>query len=225
MGSVTMGRSAPTLPPALTSSRQPLCRLPGPPSRPGHLPPKHPPSHAACAKPLFPVGVSHPSGWWCCNLLPTPASLPAPASQQLGWVLAAPSSVLGAVSWGPLSAVHTDQTWHRKAAPSGDRAPQACGPHCSKSAYGPWKLLCVRAQLLSRVQLIMTPWTVAHQAPLSTGFSRQECWSGLPCPPPGDLPHPGIEPASFKAPALQEDSFTTKPPGKPSHPGKYSMYT
>ena len=41
-----------------------------------------------------------------------------------------------------------------------------------------------------------TPWTVAHQAPLSIGFSRQESWSGLPCPPPGDLPDPGIEPAS-----------------------------
>ena len=44
-----------------------------------------------------------------------------------------------------------------------------------------------------------------HQPPLSVGFSRQECWSGLPCPPPGDLPHPGTEPES---PALQADSFT-----------------
>ena len=50
------------------------------------------------------------------------------------------------------------------------------------------------AQLLSRVWLFATPWTVAQQAPLSTGFSRQEYWSGLPCPPPGDLPVPGIEP-------------------------------
>ena len=49
-----------------------------------------------------------------------------------------------------------------------------------------------------------TPWTAAHQAPLSMGFSRQEYWSGLPCPSPGHLPHPGIEPAS---PALQADSF------------------
>ena len=105
----------------------------------------------------FTTCEEEPSGRWCCNLLPTPASLPAPASQQPGWVLAAPSSMLGAVSWGPLSAVHTDQTWSRKAAPSGGRAPQACGPHCSKSAYGPWKLLCVHAQLLSHVQLVMTP--------------------------------------------------------------------
>ena len=49
-----------------------------------------------------------------------------------------------------------------------------------------------------------TPWTAAHQAPLSMGFSRQEQWSGLPCPPPGDRPNPGIEPTS---PALQVDSL------------------
>ena len=62
-----------------------------------------------------------------------------------------------------------------------------------------------------------TPWTIAHQAPLSMGFSRQEYWSGLPCPPPGDLPHPGIEPRS---PALQADSLTAEPPGKPSKHSK-----
>ena len=56
----------------------------------------------------------------------------------------------------------------------------------------------------SRVQLFETPWTVAHQAPLSTGFSRQEYWSGLPLPSPGDLPDPGVEPVS---PALQADSL------------------
>ena len=51
------------------------------------------------------------------------------------------------------------------------------------------------AQLLSHVWLLVTPWTVAHQVPLSMGFSRQEYWSGLPFPPPGYLPKPGIEPA------------------------------
>ena len=51
----------------------------------------------------------------------------------------------------------------------------------------------------SRVQLCVTPWTVAHQAPLSMGFSRQEYWSGLPFPSPGDLPNPGMEP---RLPAL-----------------------
>ena len=54
----------------------------------------------------------------------------------------------------------------------------------------------------------VTPWVVAHQAPLSTGFSQQEYWSGLPFPPPGDLPHPGIEPGS---PALQADSLQLSP--------------
>ena len=49
----------------------------------------------------------------------------------------------------------------------------------------------------SHVRLFATPWTVARQAPLSMGFSRQEYWSGVPCPPPGDLPDPGIKPASF----------------------------
>ena len=52
-------------------------------------------------------------------------------------------------------------------------------------------------------------WTVALQAPLSKGFSRQECWSGLPCPPPGDLPHPGIEPVSLMSPALADGFFNT----------------
>ena len=59
--------------------------------------------------------------------------------------------------------------------------------------------------------LFATPWTVAHQAPLSMGFSRQEYWSGLPFPSPGDLPDPGIEPRS---PALQADPLTSEPPGK-----------
>ena len=58
----------------------------------------------------------------------------------------------------------------------------------------------------------MTPWTVAHQAPLSMEFSRQEYWSGLPCPSPGDLPDPGIKPRS---PVLQADSLPPEPPGKP----------
>ena len=65
--------------------------------------------------------------------------------------------------------------------------------------------------VFSRVRLLATLWTAARQAPLSLGFSRQECWSGSPCPPPGDLPDPGIEPAS---PALQADSLLSEPSGK-----------
>ena len=64
----------------------------------------------------------------------------------------------------------------------------------------------------SHVRLFVTPWTEACQAPLSMGFSRQECWSGLPCPSPEDLPNPEIEPGS---PALTDGFFTAKPPGKP----------
>ena len=72
-----------------------------------------------------------------------------------------------------------------------------------------WK---VKVKSLSSVQLVATPWTAAYQAPLSMGFSRQEYWSRLPCPPPGDLPNPGIEPGS---PALQVDALPAKLPGKP----------
>ena len=64
---------------------------------------------------------------------------------------------------------------------------------------------------LSRVQLFAAPWTVAYQAPPSMGFSRQECWSLLPFPSPGDLPDPGIEAGS---PALQADTLPSEPPGK-----------
>ena len=67
----------------------------------------------------------------------------------------------------------------------------------------------VGAQSLSRVRLFATPWTVAHQAPLSTGFSRQGCWSGLPYPPPGDLPDPKIKSTSLTSPALAGRFFTT----------------
>ena len=68
--------------------------------------------------------------------------------------------------------------------------------------------VCVSLSVLSESA---TPSTVAHQAPLSKGFSRQEYWSGLPFPSPGDLPDPGIEPTF---PALQADSLLSEPPGK-----------
>ena len=72
---------------------------------------------------------------------------------------------------------------------------------------------CVCVKSLSRVLLFATLWTVARQAPLSMGFSRQEYWSGLPFPSPGDLPNPGIEPGF---PALQADALSSEPPGKPN---------
>ena len=67
----------------------------------------------------------------------------------------------------------------------------------------------------SSVLVWRIPWTVASQAPLSVGLSRQEYWRGLPCPPPGDLPNPGIKPESLMFPTLAGRFFTTGPPGKP----------
>ena len=69
------------------------------------------------------------------------------------------------------------------------------------------------ACVFSCVWLFLTPWTVACQAPLSMEFSRQECWSGLPFPSPGDLANPGIEPVSLLSPTLAGRFFTTAPPG------------
>ena len=80
-----------------------------------------------------------------------------------------------------------------------------------------WKKWKVKS--LSRVQFFATPWTVAYQASPSMGFSRQEYWSGLPFPSPGDLPDPGIEPRS---PALETDTLTSEPPKK--YPLKYTLY-
>ena len=68
----------------------------------------------------------------------------------------------------------------------------------------------LKVKSLSRIQLFAIPWTVAYQAPSPMEFSRQEYWSGLPFPSPGDLPDPGIEPGS---PALQTDSLPSEPPG------------
>ena len=80
----------------------------------------------------------------------------------------------------------------------------------------PWTLMhaCMLSHF-SCAQLFVILWTVACQALLSMGFSRQEYWSGLPCSPPGDLPDPGIKPVPPVSPAFQVDSLLTEPPGKP----------
>ena len=72
-----------------------------------------------------------------------------------------------------------------------------------------YKIKKVKVKSLSHVRLFATPWTVALQAPLFMGFSRQEYCSVLPFPSPGDLPNPGIKPASFMSPALAGGFFTT----------------
>ena len=89
--------------------------------------------------------------------------------------------------------------------------------HCSQGLYhlshqgSPRIPLKAKVKLLSRVRFFATPWTVAYQAPLSMGFSRQEYWSGVPLPSPGDLTDPGIEPQS---PAFQADALTSEPSRK-----------
>ena len=76
--------------------------------------------------------------------------------------------------------------------------------------------MSVSTSLLSYVQPFGTPWTVAHQAPLSVGFSRQEYWSRWPFPPPADRPDPGMEPSSPVSLAKQVTGFfTARPCGKP----------
>ena len=90
---------------------------------------------------------------------------------------------------------------------------QAAGPnagltHLSASLKRNGQHACVLS-CLSHVWLFVTPWTVTHQSPLTMGFSRQEYWSGLPCPPPRDLPDPGIKPESLTSPALAGWFFTT----------------
>ena len=77
--------------------------------------------------------------------------------------------------------------------------------------YNNIKIIIIEVKSLSRVRLFATPWTVAYQASQFMGFSRQEYWSGLPFPSPGDLPDPGIEPRSL---ALQADALPSEPPGK-----------
>ena len=83
-----------------------------------------------------------------------------------------------------------------------------------------WDMFSESVMLLSRIQLFVTPWTVAPQAPLFMGFSRQEYWSGLPCPLLGDLSISETEPRS---PILQVDSLPSEPWGKPKNMGVGSL--
>ena len=76
--------------------------------------------------------------------------------------------------------------------------------------------VCVWAQSFSHLWLFATPWTIAHQAPLSMGFSRWEYWNGLLFPPPGDLPNAGIKPMRLASSALAGRFFTSAPPGNPN---------
>ena len=79
----------------------------------------------------------------------------------------------------------------------------------------------MKVKLLSYIRLFLTPWTVAYQAPPSMGFSRQEYWSGLPFPSPGDLPNPGIEPGS---PAFRANALLSELPGRWVSPSIIQTY-
>ena len=84
--------------------------------------------------------------------------------------------------------------------------------------------MCVCVHTHSHVQPFETPWTATCQASLSMGFSRQEYWSRLPIPTPGDLPNPGIEPVSLASPALVDWFYTTAAPEKPEVKGKQVQF-
>ena len=105
--------------------------------------------------------------------------------------------------------------------------------YCLKNSRGAWWVTksrtCLSTHAYSAMNIVevaqscpnfATAWTVACQAPPSMGFSRQEQWSGLPLPPPGDHPNPGIEPGSQ---TLQADSLPSEPPGKPKNTGVDSL--
>ena len=93
---------------------------------------------------------------------------------------------------------------------------QSCSSGLSKRLSLGYSPLCVRVKSLLSCLTVCDPMDcIAHQAPLSMGFSKQEYWSGLSCPPPGHLPHPGIEPTSLMSPALADGYLPLVPTGKP----------
>ena len=131
--------------------------------------------------------------WWL------PPAMQKTWVQSLGWEdpleegMTTPSSILAwripkdrRAPWASVYGVAESWTWPR------DRRAGII-PDCISLAECWGSLWWKKVKSLSRVQLFMTPWTVAYQAPPSMGFSRQEYWSGLPFPSPGDLPNPGIE--------------------------------
>ena len=99
--------------------------------------------------------------------------------------------------------------------------------HCQALGYAfqpPTCSLCAVLSCFSPVRPFATLWTVAHKAPPSTGFSRQEHWSGLPCPPPGDLPDPGKNQGLSHLPHCQAGSLLLAPPGFPGGSDAFSSW-
>ena len=151
---------------------------------PGSSAVKNPPAYTGDANSITGLGRSPREG----NGNPTPVFLPGKSHQQ--------RSLMGYSPWG---CQESDTT-------------QQLNNNCIyRKLLGNFSLER-KVKSLSCVQLFATPLTVACQAPLSMGFSRQEYWSGLPFPSSGDFPDPGIKPGSV---ALQADTFPSEPPGKP----------
>ena len=117
----------------------------------------------------------------------------------------------GSWQWGRGVALRGTSRWRRPSRGNAVHLRWPCTAPGGRVELGTWSWcglyliislpVCMPSHF-SRVQLFATPWTVAHQSPLSMGFCRQEYWSGLPCPPPGGLLCPGIKPASLMSPAL-----------------------
>ena len=138
---------------------------------------------------------------WRREWQPTPVFLPGELHGQ--------RNLVGYSSWGRKELVTTED-WHYHTLSSGLRALHGFDQVHLATTF--WHRQYCLVKSLSRVWPFATPWTVAHQAPPSMGFSRQEYWSGLSFPSPGDLPNLGIEPRSS---AFQADALTSEPPGFP----------
>ena len=101
-----------------------------------------------------------------------------------------------------------DGSWLSHHEPADGSLSAQTPPLVSRDSHLPLRTVLYFACVLSQFRFFVTPWTVAHQAPLSRGFSRQEYWSGLPFPSPGDLPNPGTKPVSPASPASAGRFFT-----------------
>ena len=133
---------------------------------------------------------SHPSNMW--HIFQNDWTILGDSGQQQ-W-----AELLAAVSWAP------GQPWNHER-----KQPTHLHSFCTHTTILVFTFSVCVLSCCCRVRLFVTLWTVAQQAPLSMEFSRQEYCSGLSCPPPGDLPHPGIEPVSFMSPSLAGRFFTT----------------
>ena len=132
---------------------------------------------------------------------------------DLRWLVAAAAGVKGGAE--AVGGVRADG---QRLGVSQARALSSClCPWCPRST---WQTLCLRRSVASDSA---TPWTIAHQAPLSMEFSRQEYWSGLPFPPPGGLLDSGIELGSLVSPVLAGGLFATEPTGKPPASSIFSI--